>query len=206
MLPNFQGTQYRLANNWFRYVDVTQYQNRPITYLEIGAFHGANVLSVAKTYGAHPESKLYCIDPWEDYEDYPEYKNEQGKNYSIFTTNVINSGDKDKIKIHRGYSNIEVPKFDDNFFDIIYIDGNHEPEYVLEDAVLSFRKLKNNGILIFDDYGWHGPDETQKGIDAFINGYHKRIQHIGNNYANYYNNCKIYGSDYVAQIFLRKIK
>ena len=34
------------------------------------------------------------------------------------------------------------PKFKDEFFDIIYIDGNHEPEYVLEDAVLSFRKLK----------------------------------------------------------------
>jgi hypothetical protein len=36
--------------------------------------------------------------------------------------------------------------------DIIYIDGNHGPEYVLEDADLSFRKLKN-GIMIFDDYG-----------------------------------------------------
>jgi hypothetical protein len=33
--------------------------------------------------------------------------------------------------------------------------------------------------LIFDDYGWGGPDLTQKGIDAFLSGYSKRIQNLG---------------------------
>jgi predicted O-methyltransferase YrrM len=179
MLPNFQGTQYRLSDNWFKYIDVNSYKERPITYLEIGAFHGANALSVAKTYGSHPESKLYCVDPWEDYQDYPEYKNEQGKNYSIFLTNVMNSGDKSKINIHRGYSNREVPKFEDEFFDIIYIDGNHEPDYVLEDAVLSIRKLKKEGIMIFDDYGWGGTDLTKRGVDAFLKGYYKKVKFVG---------------------------
>ena len=36
---------------------------KPIKYLEIGAFYGANVA----TYGLH-----HCVDPW-DYTDYPEY-------------------------------------------------------------------------------------------------------------------------------------
>jgi len=93
--------------------------------------------------------------------------------------NLENSGVSSKITTIRGYSNIEVPKFEDDFFDIIYIDGNHEPEYVLEDAVLSFRKLKKGGIMVFDDYGWGGPDLTQRGIDAFIRGYHKRIHVLG---------------------------
>ena len=70
-------------------------------------------------------------------------------------------------------------KFDNDFFDIIYIDGNHEPEYVLEDGVLSFRKLKVGRIMIFDDYEWGGPDLTQRGIDAFLSGYHKRISVLG---------------------------
>ena len=69
-------------------------------------------------------------------------------------------------------------KLNDDFFDIIYIDGNHEPEYVLEDAVLSFRKLKKGGIMIFDDYGWGGKDLTQRGIDAFLSGYHKKIKKL----------------------------
>jgi predicted O-methyltransferase YrrM len=176
---NFVGDQYRLADNWFSFINMDYHKEIPINYLEIGTFYGANLLSVAKTYGLHNDSKLYCVDPWEDYEEYPEYKNMQTSIYNTFLQNVENSGMKSKINIRRGYSNIEIPKFEDNFFDIIYIDGNHEPEYALEDAVLSFRKLKPNGIMIFDDYGWGGPDLTQRGIDGFLSGYHKRITYLG---------------------------
>lgn len=179
MLTNFNGTQYRLVNNWYNFINVDNYKNKPINYLEIGTFYGANLLSVAKTYGQHQDSKLYCIDPWEDYNDYPEYKKKQPSIYETFIGNVENSGVKDKIIINRGYSNNEILNFNNDFFDIIYIDGNHEPEYVLEDAVLSFRKLKVGGMMIFDDYGWGGPDLTQKGIDAFLVGYHKRINKLG---------------------------
>jgi len=191
MLNNFIGVKYRLANNWFKNVNVNNFNNRPIKYLEIGAFYGANILSVANSYGLHNDSKLYCIDPWEDYDDYSEYKNSQSSIYETFITNIENSGIKDKIIINRGYSNLEIPKFQDDFFDIIYIDGNHEPEYVLEDAVLSFRKLKKNGIMIFDDYGWRGPDLTQRGIDGFLSGYHKRIKYLG---------------EKESQVFIEKLK
>ena len=175
----FDGVQYRLANWWFQTVPLSNYVDRPINYLEIGTFFGANLLSVADSYGIHKDSKLYCIDPWEDYEDYPEYKDEQNTIYGMFLKNIENSESKDKIVINRGYSNNEVPKFQDDFFDIIYIDGNHEPDYVLEDAVLCFRKLKKNGVMIFDDYGWGGPDLTTRGIDAFIHAYHKKIEFLG---------------------------
>ena len=173
---NFIGTSYRLADNWFTALTLNDYKDKPINYLEIGAFYGANVISVANTYGLHADSRLHCIDPWEDYEEYPEYKNQQSDIYTAFVTNIENSGANAKIIIHRGYSNVEIPKLKDEYFDIIYIDGNHEPHYVLEDACLSFRKLKKNGILIFDDYGWGGPDLTQRGIDGFLSAYHKKIQ------------------------------
>uniref|UniRef100_A0A6C0CVI3 Methyltransferase n=1 Tax=viral metagenome TaxID=1070528 RepID=A0A6C0CVI3_9ZZZZ len=191
MLNNFVGKAYRLADNWFRNINQNDYNDKPINYLEIGAFYGANIISVANTYGIHKDSKLYCIDPWEDYDEYLEYKNEQSSIYNSFISNIENSGVKDKIIINRGYSNVEIPKLQDEFFDIIYIDGNHEPEYVLEDAVLSFRKLKKGGIMIFDDYGWGGPDLTQKGIDGFLSGYHKRIKYLG---------------EMVTQVFIQKIK
>ena len=179
VIHNFKGSSYRLADNWFNYLDIQNYSNRPINYLEIGTFFGANLLSVELSYGQHPDSKLHCIDPWEDYDEYSEYKNIQSEIYETFLENVENSGKKDKIIVHRGYSHNEIIKFEDNSFDIIYIDGNHEPEYVLEDAVLSFRKLKKGGVMIFDDYGWGGPDLTQRGIDAFLNGYYKKIKVIG---------------------------
>jgi hypothetical protein len=179
MLTNFVGSRYRLADNWLNHVDLNYYNDKKINYLEIGTFYGANILSVANTYGSHNDSKLYCIDPWEDYIDYPEYKDQQSTIYNTFISNVENSGVKNKIAINRGYSNVEIPKFQDEFFVFFYIDGNHEPEYVLEDAVLSFRKLKKNGIMIFDDYGWGGPDLTKRGIDGFLSGYHKKITILG---------------------------
>jgi hypothetical protein len=32
------------------------------------------------------------------------------------------------------------------------------------------------GYMIFDDYGWGGPDLTQKGIDGFVSAYYKKIK------------------------------
>lgn len=191
MLSNFVGEQFRLANNWFNHVNINNYYNKPINYLEVGTFYGANIISVAKTYGLHNDSKLYCVDPWGDYDEYPDYKGTLSFVYDTFLNNIENSGEKHKIITKRGYSNVEIPKFENDFFDIIYIDGNHEPEFVLEDGVLAFRKLKVNGIMIFDDYGWGGPDLTKRGIDGFLSGYHKRIEFLG---------------EYNSQVFVRKIR
>lgn len=179
LLTNFEGRHYRLANNWFSYVDVNSFNNKAINYLEIGVFYGANIISVANSYCSHKDSKMYCIDQWIDYDDYDEYKNEQPIIYDKFLTNIRNSGSEEKIVVNRGFSHEKILDYEDAFFDIIYIDGNHNPESVLEDAVLAFRKLKVNGIMIFDDYGWGGPDLTQRGIDAFLSGYHKRISMLG---------------------------
>ena len=38
---------------------VNSYKDKQINYLEIGSFYGANILSVANTYGLHNDSKLY---------------------------------------------------------------------------------------------------------------------------------------------------
>lgn len=60
--------------------------------------YGANLLSVANTYGLHNDTKLYCIDPWEDYDEYEEYKNIQSSIYNSFIENINNSGINEKIK------------------------------------------------------------------------------------------------------------
>jgi hypothetical protein len=42
--------------------------------------------------------------------------------------------------------------FPDNYFDFIYIDGDHSLEGVWRDIVVAKRKVKTNGFLVFDDY------------------------------------------------------
>lgn len=180
LLPeNFEGQYWRLSDIWLEFINVKDYENRPIKYLEIGTFNGANLLSVGETFGKHPNTELHCIDPWSDYNEYHEYKGKINEIYWNFIRNVQRSPHKNKINIHRGYSNKELIKFEDEYFDIIYVDGNHNSEYVLEDAVMSFRKLKKDGIMIFDDYCNIYWPTTYNGINAFLSGFSARIQKIG---------------------------
>lgn len=167
-LTPFEGGIYRTCDNWFGIIPIT---NEPIKYLEIGVFCGANVVSCNETFAKHPDSELYCIDPWIDYDDYKEYENEQNNNYELFKKNIKATNEEHKFKVFKGFSHTVIPTLPNNYFDIIYIDGNHNPEYVLEDAVLCFRKLKSKGYMIFDDFGWGGPDHTQKGIETFLSLY-----------------------------------
>ena len=173
----FEGIQYRLCRNWNKLIPFSEFENKPVNYLEIGTFYGANVIDFVSFYGKNDSTMCYCIDPWIDYDDYCEYKGEQDKIYNGFIKNIDHI--KNKVSIRRGYSNEQVPLFQDDFFDIIYIDGNHWPEYALEDAVLSFRKLKVNGYMVFDDYVPGNQFDTARGIDGFIKGYSRKIKILG---------------------------
>ena len=66
------------------------------TIVELGSFCGFTSYILA-TSAKKTGSKLYCIDPWQDYNEYPEYKHQQPIIYSTFLNNVENSGFKEKI-------------------------------------------------------------------------------------------------------------
>jgi hypothetical protein len=121
--------------------------NTPINYLEIGMYNKENVELTINTYDLQ-NSKLYFID-----------------------ISGIHQEHQENIIIIHGISHIEIPKFSDDFFDVIRI-NRCKYECVLEDAVLSFRKLKKGGLMIIDDYGWGG-------IDGFLYGYHNVIYFLG---------------------------
>ena len=154
------------ADNWFSIIPVDHFSSRSINYLEIG--NGDNTLSVAKSYASHPDSTIVCIDLWEDDE-------EKHSEYKTFLNNIEESG-MENITVHRGYSHKIISTLENESFDIIYIDGSNEPECVLEDAVLSFRKLKTGGVMIFNGYYL---DITRKCIDGFLSVYDKKINKLG---------------------------
>ncbi len=157
---------------WTSYVPL---EDKPINYLEIGVFKGDNVVDISKSYCKHPESKMYCVDPWIDYKDYPEYKGKIQNIYTLFIENITKENITDKLIIHRDFSHNVVPSFEDEFFDIAFIDGNHETEYVYKDGVMTFPKVKSGGYLIFDDYGWI---ETKLGIDRFIDEHKSQFETV----------------------------
>lgn len=60
-------------------------------------------------------------------------------------------------------------------YDLIYVDASHEREDVLFDATNAFFHLKENGVIIFDDYGW---GECGQAIDAFLTIFSRKIKLI----------------------------
>ncbi|MDJ1178238.1 class I SAM-dependent methyltransferase [Roseofilum sp. BLCC_M91] len=124
--------------------------------------------------------ELHLIDPWE-YQDSNDYKDalyggkvndgqkSMDERYARVCDKFSDSIKMGQIKIHRGYSTDVLEKFPDEYFDWIYIDGNHLYEYVKADLQLSLRKVKVNGLITGDDCylgGWWG-DGVVKAVNEF---------------------------------------
>ena len=136
-----------------------------IVGIEIGSLYGGSSVFFLENILTGKNTTLYCIDTntneflQNNLSVYPNAKFLQGLSGDILKTLTHNGSTKE-------------------FADFVYVDGSHIAFHVLEDAVFSWRLLKNNGIMIFDDYGWGfgagepNPAEiTKTGVDAFLHGY-----------------------------------
>jgi len=65
-------------------------------------------------------------------------------------------------------------------FDFIYVDGSHQATDVLLDACLSYKLLKPNGIILFDDYA--GDAGVGEAVDAFLETHQGLVTVILKNY------------------------
>lgn len=60
--------------------------------------------------------------------------------------------DYKNIFIHKGFSYNIVSSFEDNYFDMIYIDGDHSYDGVKIDLQISYNKVKKGGYIFGHDY------------------------------------------------------
>ena len=181
------------SSNWFDNLAKKNFENiikplfsgKNINYLEIGCFEGAS-LHFMFTNVMTPESTATIIDPFIFSHNQLETFNNNMKNY------------KDRMNVIIGYSQNELKKLNKNYYDFIYIDGDHTNEGVFIDSVLSFPLLKNGGIIIFDDYLWryngshditeldnpdlNHPNNPFSGINKFLSIYKDKIEIIESNW------------------------
>lgn len=57
-----------------------------------------------------------------------------------------------QVVLEVGFSNVRLASYPDECFDLIYIDADHSYKAVKQDSDLAKRKLKQNGIIVFNDY------------------------------------------------------
>jgi len=167
--------------------EISKLENKKL--IEVGCYEGMGTNYFCENFLTGKNDTITCIDPWEtscapitNYDNSKYDKFYPESLYDTFVENVSNY--KDKIIIKRGYSNDIVPLLKDNDYDLIFIDGDHSEKMVYIDAVNCFKKLKQNGFIVFDDYHVSKvgvPDEkwgTDLAIDRFISENRDKIEII----------------------------
>ncbi len=128
---------------------------------EIGVWNGGFsgvILAVTEP------SELTLIDPWEmlSDQDKDEWTHKKHQNHEfmrgMYENVASNYGHLPNVSIRKGFSAEVLETFPDNYFDWIYIDGNHLYEFVHKDVEVSFRKVREGGIIAGDDYFWKKDD------------------------------------------------
>ena len=173
--------------NPYNFLILEQFKGKDnINFLEIGSFEGYGTNYFIDNYLTGNHSFITCIDPWIKYSEstitkMAEWDNYINENtYDIFINNT--KYNQNKIIIQRGLS-IDILTKLEKIYDFVYIDGDHSEKAVWIDAIYSFKILRNNGIIIFDDYEWNQGDKSPKNaIDRFLNEYKDHIEVISINY------------------------
>ena len=137
-------------------------------YLEIGAFEGNSFLFVTKEL---KPTISYAVDPWLDSNDeIAENMTLIEKNFDYNLSDINSNFKKIKKKSDKFF-------FENNeHFDVIYIDGSHNYPDVFLDANNSWKILNKNGILIFDDYFFHYPENPKGYVGFAVNNFLKTIK------------------------------
>lgn len=166
-----------IKNNLLKFIN----KSNKNTILEIGCFEGLSSVFFADNLLDNDNSTLTCVDPFltinnNDHNSF--LQNNEEKNFDF---NIKNCKNSNKINVYK----ITSDKFFENntkTYNFIYIDGCHEPEYIMRDMENSFKVLDNNGIMWMDDYGGGDGIQIKNTMNNFLNKYKGKYHLIHNGY------------------------
>ncbi len=146
-----------------------------VRMVEIGCFEGRSSRWFCENILTGKDSVLYCVDPLTTTLRGHTLHDGSPSLFDQFQANVSDLLSAGKLQCLRGTSRrvlVETRDFVTNPIDIVYIDGSHQAPDVLFDAVMSFRLLKEGGVIVFDDYNMGSHKVAQStpklAIDAFL--------------------------------------
>lgn len=133
--------------------------------LEIGSYEGRSCIFFCDKFR---NAKITCVDTWSGSDEHLKTKFIDIENN--FNHNIINHMIKERVnKIKLTSDNFF--KKNNDFFDVIYVDGNHETDQVKKDIYNSWNALKKGGYLILDDYTWWWYKDLKKNPASAINNF-----------------------------------
>lgn len=142
------------------------------TVVEIGTAAGFTASYILKNI-KDKDFKLYCVDPYLSYKDY------ENDGTSKIVKKCREQAYKDVFLDSRAihleeFSEKAAKRFGMKSIDMVFIDGNHNYKYVMQDLKLWHPVVKKKGIVSGHDFGggWHG---VKKAVREF---YKNRLSEI----------------------------
>jgi predicted O-methyltransferase YrrM len=209
---NFKYKQYwrksALKNGFDQiFIDLIK-EKKPKIFLEIGVFTGVTARNVCELLSLinNNDFSYYGIDLFEDYKEaiskefIPKFlsENQNFSNplksfvYNFLLKEKLNSLSsvsnflkkfKSNIRLIKGNSLEILPKIDLKMFDMIFVDGGHSYETVKYELGYILKNIKNNCLVVCDDYTLLETPGVKKAIDEAIVEYSYNLKVVGNKFA-----------------------
>jgi cephalosporin hydroxylase len=171
--------------------------NQKKIYTEIGTFCGGS-LSLMLNHIFPTE--INCIDPLHVYNDQFDIVNMNIKKFNIHNYNV---------NIHRNFSNdpqfIQYLKSINFTTDILFIDGDHTYNGVINDFNIFSEFVNNGGFIVFDDYfDYKYSPEVRSAVDNIIKNIDINKYEVYGTIKNIKNSYDILGLENLNEFILYK--
>lgn len=154
-------------------------RNEPQRIAEVGVWQG--VLS-RWLLVCLPFATVHLIDPWKQAPDGSKWR-ELGDHFSKAPqeqhdahhalAHRLREQFSPRAVIHRDYSLSVVKAFDDEYFDLVFVDGAHDYQSVKDDLLAWYPKVRIGGYLAFHDYR---PDGIYFGL---VEAVHEAVRTLG---------------------------
>ncbi len=134
--------------DYFNHLKYTE--NMKLEFLDIGSFEGKSTIFQLENALQHADSRITCIDTWEDVFDKSIESNDGV--FNRFRQNI--SPYESKVSVVRGRTQDTLLSAEvvSKKYDFIYVDASRCSRDVLGTAVLVFPLLKIGGVILFNDY------------------------------------------------------
>ena len=175
-------------------------KQKPKIFLEVGVFHGVTARNVCELlYSIHGDDFKYIgLDLFkEDAENKDEViPNTKFKNplkniyfnfikrqnpYSIEGVEDLLKKFKKNISLIKGNSNIILKRIDMSKINYVFLDGGHDYSTVMNDLENCSEVIRNDGIILCDDYDLSYAPGVKKAIDEFTDQNNLKCEIICNN-------------------------
>lgn len=136
---------------------------RPMRILEVGSWAGGSAITWAEAIKRYAGvGQVICVDPWKPYfnpkdrPDAPVYHRmaealAHDTVYDLFTHNVAAAGHSDVVLALRGQSTTVLPMLPREYFDLVFVDGDHSYNAARSDLTAATGLVREGGILCGDD-------------------------------------------------------